>query len=1132
MKWVLRILPILLLGLLLVSCDRNTSSNPGQSGTVATPQYITATISNNISSFKNQIATSTITATVTDNHGAAVQGQRVQFSVTQHKNPITSIAADNNTDTTDATGKVTATLTVYPDSVETITVTATLVSNSQIYTTVPIQVLILDEAVNSFRVEFGKPVLIARQGSRDTTTVIARVLDDRSSGIKGMIVDFRVDSSQYAQLSMSYGTTDDNGEVRVSVWNNLNKYSENVLISATIRGLASSNANAKASGILKIRPLTLPADIHLAWVSPSDTSIYALPGEVIFKKFIIWCTDSSNIVIPSVPIVLSVAGTGSCPYVTATSTFGRDTIEWSSDGMTGRTTITAAIAQSTTFSSNGPLNADLDTKSAFERKLPSQFRSNGIRLLSTDEVNSSSTSITLVVNLPPSVPRIEIRFPSGNILYSTGRDSIPVAVSLLDYLDQGIPNATLNFAARYGNIVQTAVTGLDGAITVYIKDGGAIEPDSNGVILTVRYPVGNITKPATFHIRELLPIQSITLQILGGRSHPANPRDTVSVRANVFLSNGNYAYDSTQVHWEVYRNVRDAVVRGMGQFQNTITKTINGTASNIFVMNEGIGEDSLVAWVENAGTHTVVFSSGSNIISHDPGNPTHVYLAPRTLNLVVNGPAATVGALVRDTSNNAIRNPQLVWGTSIGTIVSSGVLPGDTVATAQLSAGANAGIGKWWVTTLNGISDTLTFNVIASTPRVLSLSAESQLIQVAGTGGNENTIIHAIVRDGNGNAVSNGVMVQFKITNGISFLQGDTASSLKPNFGEIGVDSTISETSGSGEAIATLSSGTRSGSVVIEAVVLNNDYSRTSIVATMSSVQIVAGPPARVTLGVNNENGTQEGGGTWSIWVNATVRDQYTNPVRDMTVVQFRVAQIGLAQVGLDTSATGNLGPTNQRIHGIAFTRLSYQSAATFDTLKLFAICNGLNELVSDSITFALPLQSGNLQLNITPSTFFFSANPETDRATHMAWAIVRDGYGNRISRAPVIFDVQRGKIFKTANEASTGNYAATYRASDNSQSIAGTNPVVYMPVNKQRTGNFAYPTIPALGRTDVNGMGAATVYIGGRGPSLAAANPVGEIFLDATTLETNSEVTCRVEGYPSVQSARFVINYQRSPNQ
>ncbi len=151
------------------------------------------------------------------------------------------------------------------------------------------------------------------------------------------------------------------------------------------------------------------------------------------------------------------------------------------------------------------------------------------------------------------------------------------------------------------------------------------------------------------------------------------------------------------------------------------------------------------------------------------------------------------------------------------------------------------------------------------------LTPDEARIQVRGTGGVEATQIRAVCYDDNGNRVGADFPVEFYIING-------------PDGGE-SLDGTVSDsvtinTNSQGEAVVTLSSGTKSGPVRMRA--------KTGTVLSYSTlVTICAGPPVDISIGVTpcNIRG-------WDINcveadLCACVVDAYGNPVPDSTSVHF-----------------------------------------------------------------------------------------------------------------------------------------------------------------------------------------------------------------------------------------------------
>jgi len=151
------------------------------------------------------------------------------------------------------------------------------------------------------------------------------------------------------------------------------------------------------------------------------------------------------------------------------------------------------------------------------------------------------------------------------------------------------------------------------------------------------------------------------------------------------------------------------------------------------------------------------------------------------------------------------------------------------------------------------------------------LMPDQPRIQVRGTGGVEATQIRAICYDDNGNRVGADFPVEFYIIFG-------------PNGGEslngVASDSITIKTNSYGEAIITLSSGTKSGPVKLRAKVGNT-------LSSSTIVTICAGPPVEISLSPYfcNIPGCQEDCVEDSIC--ACVVDRYGNPVPDSTSVYF-----------------------------------------------------------------------------------------------------------------------------------------------------------------------------------------------------------------------------------------------------
>ena len=739
-------------------------------------------------------------------------------------------------------------------------------------------------------------------------------------------------------------------------------------------------------------------------------------------------------------------------------------------------------------------------------------------------------SVRIPLHISPNTSQLSIHISRDPaLLYATGRDSLEVVLTLRDTSNVAVPNANLILYTAHGIIPSTVITDASGSAHTFLIDNGDTT-SAAGTYLFVHYPAASLIDSALYFIRPQIDLDHIVIS--GPTSHVAYPGDTVSFTATLYTVTGRLAPDSTKVYWNCYLSgvpAGSTPQNGFGQFSSALTRTVNGATSNVFYLRTGTGRDSIALLSFTPGHHDTV--RAWSYFDHIHGSAVHVILFPRNVSTTVNGSAMQVQAIVTDTAGNMVPYSPVTWGCDdgAGTIVSTGYSSNGDTSFATLTPGNMSGQFRYWAIGANNISDTASFVVSAIQPYSMLLSSDSNILQARGTGGTDYTQLHALVRDYYGHPMGAGTRVQFMILNVTDFDDTTHNQANRPYFNQIGHSTDVTTTNGSGEATTYLSAGMRTGTVQLVAYVLNADSTRSNTSASLSNITIIGGAPYNIAINIDPSNATQAGAGFWSIELRATIRDMLGNPVADGQSVNFRVVPSTYAAAGPDTSVTRS---------GIANSRLIYHGTNSYDTVTITASIitrDAQNNpvVISNSLYTALPLVQGTLNLNVSPNTFLFSRPPvsanDIDVATHMVWATVRDGYGTFIHGCPILFSVQRGRIFKTSAEAQNRTYNPP--ASGGTQLIPGTNPPVYWPVNKRKTGNYTVPTNPGLSWTDPNGYGSATVYIGALGPSLGYSGPngpVGEVFLDPQTLETTSEVTALIEGYPSVQPVRVLINYQR----
>jgi len=242
-------------------------------------------------------------------------------------------------------------------------------------------------------------------------------------------------------------------------------------------------------------------------------------------------------------------------------------------------------------------------------------------------------------------------------------------------------------------------------------------------------------------------------------------------------------------------------------------------------------------------------------------------------------------------------NENGIWD-KIGSVPSV-VTTVDSVATFSYTSGTEA--GYVFIRATIGDASDATWDEFALVLRpsedvsYIKLSAANPDIQVKATGGIESTNLTAYCYDKYGNPVQQDIPVDFYIISG-------------PNGGENieeqGYGPVSAMTNVLGAATVSMLSGTISGTISAQAKV-------GTITSDVVLVNVNAGPPYRISVGVDPCNIRGCG------WVNvksdvvALVEDVYDNPVMDSTVVYFTTNTIGM--VDASSVTTGGIATSEFR---------------------------------------------------------------------------------------------------------------------------------------------------------------------------------------------------------------------------
>jgi len=212
------------------------------------------------------------------------------------------------------------------------------------------------------------------------------------------------------------------------------------------------------------------------------------------------------------------------------------------------------------------------------------------------------------------------------------------------------------------------------------------------------------------------------------------------------------------------------------------------------------------------------------------------------------------------------------------------------------------------------------------------------------------------------------------------------------------------------------------------------------------------------------------------------------NPVSDGIPVTFGIAPDAAV---IQPVVTGNQNRRGVSTPGIANARLIYLSRDTFTLISLIASVQSPAGAVETEREFELPLQRGELMLNVDPGNWMFDEY-EGALAEIRLTAILLDGHGMLINNAPVLFTTNRARLYW------------------------------YNHSNDQMVPFFPDPARKLTGivsREDDEEPGQATVYL------IAEEY---DIYLDPFSLEVMVRINAQVEGYDDVIAEPAFIQFTR----
>lgn len=1018
----------------------------------------------------NGSSSKTFTTTVVDNQGNAVPGVVVHFSTLRQQDGTSIGSVDSDTGTTDISGKVYRTFTSVVGRYGTCTVQAR-VGNLVGQTSVEIRQVGAPSAINIFCPD---STVSLRPGVMDTLAIEAFVTDDNQNGISGVTVEFHAISTgrggTFGAIA-ARDTTDLDGRIATTFFTLGQTGTQK--IAALVVPSADMNSDAQISDTILITINPIGNQIQGMSLNATPSTFVLPPDSIGVADLIVPVWDSNLIGLRNVQVRYST-DKGAIAEVTNTDSSGYSHAKFYTNYQSGIATISAWIPG---YNDGAPVTTQI--------RIDQQQRLEGTLRLRTN---------------------VDSVFADGGITTAT------LTAVLKDQTDKVLVGMPITFHCNeYGVIAAQVITDTTGRAVAVFSDVGITDHDQWGnpiptpVWVYARYDALHLVDSVLIRVDPRPPVRMITVA-LNPPSLNAGSTDSAKVSAVCSIVQDVFAPIGTVVSF--------TVDQGNGTFTPP-TAIIGevGLAETYYYAGATVGDYMIHATVFNENAQPAV---GDAQMTLRAGPPSQILLNadPDTLFTSEANTRSRITATVRDAGGNPVGAGRLIlFAASKGVIQGSAATNDQGIAAALLSAGVTAGTSE--VTAryfapgdTAGIVSTTTVVFRSGPPNVLRLSADTSRIAVRGATGITSTTLRAAVFDANNNRIDTTKWVNFEV------VSQDTLEEHACDINNHGLRDRAQTTSG--EAVVTLNSGKRSGGVVIHAWTFADPAERIKIEQYLTTVQVVAGPPAIVSLDID-ANGTNAGGGVWQIPVTARVQDIARNPVANGIAVDFGVMDTTKAHI--DAAQTGNdIGDGSHP--GVAYAWLRYNSLNTFDSTRLYAkinIANGEangNDSVYNEQWIVLPLQSGSLRLTIDPSNHMFPRANADDTCFIRVTAILKDGHGVEINNAPVLFRADR-HVFSFRDwymGQRRGNYTKFnwfYANNDMRNWIrclrftGTTGPI------DPRPGVNNYGRWPAaddqVNNTNHDPRGSAIVYEIGK---------VDNYFLDDITPEMTVHIEASIEGY------------------
>ena len=706
---------------------------------------------------------STIRAMVTDTEGNAIDGETISFSVSAGSGTLSAPTAKT------AGGVATVTYTA-----STTAGTETIRAKSTNGTSTTVNVVLVAANVGSVIATAGSTSIVADGAS--ATLISAAVKDAGGNNVAdGTAVTFTTTAG-----TLSSATTTTNGVATALLTSATNVGT--AAVTATCGGVSGNVSVAFIPGEVDAVSLTAtPNNLSADGVSTSTIRavVTDVEGNAVDGETISFGVTTGTGYLSS-PTAITSGGVATVTYV-ASTTAGVETITAeSTNGTSGTVNVTLVVATvgsvtatagstsivadgtsstliSATVKDAGGNNVADGTVVTFTTTAGTLFgtttTTNGVATaLLTSATNVGTAAVTATCGGVSG--NVSVAFVAGEVdavsltatpnnLSADGVSTSTIRAVVIDANGNAVDGETISFSVTTGTgylSAPTAITSGGVATVTYVSS-------TTAGVETITAESTNATSGTVNVTLVAATVGSVTATA-GSTSIVADGTSATLISATVKDAGGNNVADGTSVSFTTTAGTLSAAT----------ATTTNGVATVTLTSATNVGTAAITA--------TCGGVSGNVSVAFIAGEVDDVSLSATPNNLSADGVSiSTIRAVVIDANGNAVDGETISFSVTTGTGYMSAptAITSGGVATVTYVSSTTAGVETITAESTNATSDTVDVTLVAATVGSVTATAGTSAIVADGA---SSTLIAAVVKDQNGNAVADGTSVSFTTTAG------------------------------------------------------------------------------------------------------------------------------------------------------------------------------------------------------------------------------------------------------------------------------------------------------------------------------------------------------------------------------